>query len=189
MHNHVNLVHTLASKIDTHFPTVAAQLRSFGGYKTGIFGKWYAYTARASLAAVAHTARRHLGDEVQNRPSGFDEFEILRNHGSYFDPEFISAQGSHYESGYTTDLITDKTIEFMSRSKAEGKPFFVMSHHKAPHAPWDPHPRYQELYAEPIKVPDTFDDDYKNRAAAAAAANMRIKVCPASWCVGGSGRS
>lgn len=64
----------------------------------------------------------------------------------------------------------------MDRAKKDDKPFVVMSHHKAPHAPWDPHPRHEHLFKEEIRVPDTFDDDYKNRAKAAEAANMRIKV-------------
>lgn len=158
VHNHVNLVHTLASKIDTRFPTLAEQMRSFGGYTTGIFGKW------------------HLGEGKDHEPSGFDKWAVLRNHGTYFDPELITADGSQFESGYTTDIVTDKTIDFMKDAKAKDQPFLVMSHHKAPHAPWDPHPRYEHLYKDEIKVPDTFDDDYKNRAKAAAAANMRIKV-------------
>ena len=55
------------------------------------------------------------------------------------------------------------------------KPFFLMCHHKAPHREWEPHPKYRELFTSDIKVPSTFDDDYKNRAKAAAEAKMRIK--------------
>ena len=58
--------------------------------------------------------------------------------------------------------------------KGENQPFFLMCHHKAPHSPWAYHPRHQELYNDPIKVPDTYLDDYKNRAAAAAAATNKI---------------
>lgn len=158
VHNHLNLVHTLASKIDTLYPNVAGHIRAFGGYKTGIFGKW------------------HLGEGEKHEPSGFDEYAVLRGHGGYYDPELITPTGSQWESGYTTDVITDKTIEFMGNAKKESKPFLVMSHHKAPHAPWDPHPRHEKLYTDEIRVPDTYDDDYKNRAKAAEAANMRIKV-------------
>ena len=50
-----------------------------------------------------------------------------------------------------------------------------MCHHKAPHREWEPHPKYRELFQSDIKVPSTFDDDYKNRAKAAAEAKMRIK--------------
>ena len=50
-----------------------------------------------------------------------------------------------------------------------------MCHHKAPHRSFEPHPRYRHLYADGnLPVPETFWDDYANRAAAAAAAKMRI---------------
>ena len=46
-----------------------------------------------------------------------------------------------------------------------------MYHHKAPHRPWEPDEKHAHLYEdEDIPEPETFDDDYQNRAAAAAAA-------------------
>ena len=56
------------------------------------------------------------------------------------------------------------------------KPFFLMCHHKAPHREWEPHPKYRELFTSDIKIPSTFDDDYKNRAKAAAANSFAIFV-------------
>ena len=50
-----------------------------------------------------------------------------------------------------------------------------MCHHKAPHREWEPHPKNRNLFNDDIVVPETFDDDYKNRAKAAAEAKMRIK--------------
>ena len=51
-----------------------------------------------------------------------------------------------------------------------GRPFFLMCHHKAPHRSFEPHPKYRGLFeGEDVKMPDTFDDDYKNRARAAGA--------------------
>ena len=55
------------------------------------------------------------------------------------------------------------------------RPFFLMCHHKAPHREWEPHPKNRHLYQSDISLPDTFDDDYKNRAKAASEARMRIK--------------
>lgn len=49
-----------------------------------------------------------------------------------------------------------------------------MCHHKAPHRSWEFHPKHKDLYKEPIRVPETFDDDYKNRAKAAKLAKMRV---------------
>lgn len=49
-----------------------------------------------------------------------------------------------------------------------------MCHHKAPHRKWENHPRHNHLYRDEIKIPDSFNDDYKNRAKAAGVARMRI---------------
>ena len=50
-----------------------------------------------------------------------------------------------------------------------------MCNHKAPHREWEPHLKNRHLCQPDISLPDTFDDDYKNRARAASKARMRIK--------------
>jgi hypothetical protein len=70
-------------------------------------------------------------------------------------------------------MITEKSIEWMKARKRD-KPFFLMCHHKAPHRSWECHPKHKNLYTEDIKVPETFDDDYKNRVKAAAYAKIRV---------------
>lgn len=49
-------------------------------------------------------------------------------------------------------------------------------HHKAPHRPWECHSKYRDWYKDEIKVPETFSDDYKNRAKAASVAKMKVAV-------------
>lgn len=49
-----------------------------------------------------------------------------------------------------------------------------MYHQKAPHRSWEWHPRYSDYYNDPIQLPDTFTDDYKNRANAASQTEMRV---------------
>ena len=56
-----------------------------------------------------------------------------------------------------------------------GGPKQSKSEHKAPHREWEPSPNHRPSYQDHIQLPDTFDDDYKNRARAAAVAKMRIK--------------
>src|SRR3546814_17068264 len=52
-----------------------------------------------------------------------------------------------------------------------------MCHHKAPHRPFAPAPRHARLFEnETIPVPESFDDDYKNRARAAGAARLRVRT-------------
>ncbi len=154
-HNHVNLVTTLDTHIDNRLPNVAKHLRE-SGYQTAMFGKW------------------HLGEGSAHEPTGFDEWSVLPGQGDYFDPVMIGPGGETVEPGYASDIITDKCIDFLDRRDAD-RPFFMMCHHKAPHRPFVPHPRYNGLYADDLPVPETYDDDYANRAAAAAAAKMRVR--------------
>ena len=157
-HNHVNCVHTLGSVINNRLPNVAKHLRAWGGYQTAMIGKW------------------HLGEGLNCSPDGsFDHWDVLPGQGKYFDPVFIDGKGRRKERGYVTDIITDKTLDFISKRDPK-KPFFVMCHHKAPHRMWESHPKHRELYKEDITVPDSFEDDYKNRARAASVAKMRVEA-------------
>ncbi len=154
-HNHVNCVTTLDTHIDNRLPNVAKHLRS-GGYRTAIFGKW------------------HLGEGKQHEPTGFDEWAVVPGQGDYWDPMFIHPEGERRHEGYATDIITDMSMDFIDRCGDE--PFFLMCHHKAPHRNFQPHPRYDHLWAnEDLPLPETFNDTYENRAAAAEAAKMRVK--------------
>lgn len=94
----------------------------------------------------------HLGEGKAHEPSGFDHWQVVAGQGEYFDPSFITPEGTHHEIGYATDIITDKTIDFLDKSRDKSKPFLVMCHHKAPHRTWQCHPRHRELYKEEIKV-------------------------------------
>lgn len=154
-YNHVNCVTTLATHMDNRLPNVAKHLQA-AGYQTGMFGKW------------------HLGEGPGHEPTGFDEWSVLPGQGDYFDPVMVDKQGPDVQPGYVTDIITDKTIDFIERRDNE-KPFFVMCHHKAPHRPFVPHPRYLNQYTDDLPVPATYDDDYANRAQAAELAKMRVR--------------
>ncbi len=154
-YNHVNGVTTLETPIDNRLPNVAKHLRT-GGYQTAMIGKW------------------HLGEGELHQPSGFDFWSVLPGQGEYFDPVLIEMGKEVEVSGYATDIITDKSLDWLNQRNPD-KPFFLMCHHKAPHREWEPHPQHRQLYQADIQTPETFDDDYKNRAKAAAQAKMRIK--------------
>lgn len=155
-YNHVNCVTTLDTPIDNRMPNVAKHLRA-GGYQTAMIGKW------------------HLGEGPAHEPTGFDFWSVLPGQGEYFDPYMIEMGQEIEVPGYATDIITDKCLDWME-ARDRDRPFFMMCHHKAPHREWEPHPKNRHLYHEEIKVPDTFDDDYRNRAKAAAEAKMRIRT-------------
>ncbi|MCS7252708.1 MAG: sulfatase [Armatimonadota bacterium] len=129
------------------------------GYVTAVIGKW------------------HLHSE----PTGFDYWCVLPGQGEYVNPTFIEMKKRSKVEGYATDIITKMCISWLRQwSENMGdKPFCLLCHHKAPHRPWTPPQRHMKLYADiEIPEPPTFDDDYSNRASAAAHADMRIADMP-----------
>lgn len=154
-YNHINGVKTLSDRIDGKQTNVAKLLQS-NGYQTAIVGKW------------------HLGHGGDADPTGFDFWSVLPGQGDYFDPAFIEMGENIKVPGYATDVITDKSIDWIA-NREKDKPFFLMCHHKAPHRPWIPDEKHAHMYEDiDIPEPPTFNDDYSNRASAAAAAEMRI---------------
>jgi arylsulfatase A-like enzyme len=154
-YNHINRVTTIGAHIDNTLPNVAKELNA-SGYQTAIFGKW------------------HLGEAENNWPTGFEEWQILQGQGPYFDPEMICNGKKHTYEGYTTDIITDLTIDYI-KNRDTSRPFFIKCHHKAPHRNWIPDEKHKNMYKdENLPLPKTLFDDYSNRSNAAKEAKMRI---------------
>lgn len=156
-YSHINGVTTLSTPMDRDLPTFVSRLQE-EGYRTGIVGKW------------------HLGEAAENRPRGFDRWEILRGQGEYFDPVFRTPEGEVRREGYATDLITDIALSWLDEWYAEDpdQPWCLLVHHKAPHRSWEPDAAHAGMYSSPIPVPATFTDDYATRGLAAHRAAMRI---------------
>ncbi len=159
--NHVNGVTTLDTHMDNRLPTFVKSLQA-QGWQTGIFGKW------------------HLGTGPQHCPDGFDDWAVLPGQGLYHNPSFIfkGPEGGqrHVVPGYVTDIITDMSLDWLNGLDRD-RPFMLMCHHKAPHRPWEPDEKHAHLFLnEMVPEPNTLQDDYSERASAAAAAEMRVGV-------------
>ncbi|MEO0444583.1 MAG: sulfatase [Verrucomicrobiota bacterium] len=131
------------------FPKLLQQ----AGYQTAIIGKW------------------HLASD----PTGFDHWEILPGQGSYYNPDFRTQEGKHRETGYCSEILTEKGKTWLSEQRDPEKPFLLMLQHKAPHRAWDPSPKYLTLFDDvTLPEPDTLFDDYEGRGSAALHQDMSI---------------
>ncbi len=155
-YSHVNAVPGIFSELDYRVPSYVQVLQD-AGYATAIFGKW------------------HLGESAQAQPRGFDEWLVFPGQGVYHDPVMIGPDGEQQIEGYATDIVTDLSLDWLGRHADDDAPFCLMVHHKAPHRPWDPHPRHADLYpVGSIPEPETFYDDHATRSNAVKQVNMSI---------------
>ncbi len=125
------------------------------GYQTAVVGKW------------------HLGEHMV--PQGFDYSEVLIGQGPYYNPPMIK-NGKHVKHvGYTTDIVTDLAMNWLSQERDPEKPFLLMYQHKAPHRNWQPGPKYLNRYDDTtIPEPETLFDDYAGRGTPARTQDMTI---------------
>lgn len=132
--------------------TTFPKLLQKAGYQTALVGKWH----------------------LISNPTGFDHWHILPGQGVYYNPQMIkNGERVKYE-GYTTDLITDFSLEWL-KGRDKEKPFLLMCQHKAPHREWCPPIRHlghdqDRKYPEP----DTLFDDYAGRGLAEKNQDMTI---------------
>ena len=122
------------------------------GYQTAIVGKWHLVT----------------------QPTGFDYWHILPGQGVYYNPPMNKNGETVKHEGYTTDLITDFSLDWL-KNRDKSKPFLLMCQHKAPHREWSPALRHlghdkDRKYPEP----DTLFDDYTGRGKAEHEQDMTL---------------
>lgn len=115
--------------LPTTHPTLPSLLKE-QGYRTALIGKW------------------HLGYPPAFGPlrSGYDEFFGPMAGGvDYFT--HCASTGAHDlwvgeeeqpHEGYLTDLISNKSVDFVKRMAQDtSQPFFLSMHYTAPHWPWE----------------------------------------------------
>lgn len=154
-HSHLNGVTTLEADIDSRQANVAKELQK-QGYQTAMIGKW------------------HMGNGGIHDPQGFDYWNIFYGQGPYYDPIMCENGNDVQFKGYSTELITDFTIDFLEKRDKE-KPFYIMCHHKAPHRRCEPSPKHAHLYDDiDLPLPDTFFDVYEGRSDAVKFNEMSI---------------
>ena len=111
------------------FPSYASHLQN-NGYQSAHIGKIH----------MAHSkGKKHI------RP-GFDYWYSFNGQGDYFNPK-VNDNGLEYqENGYITDILTDKTVDWLINKRENNKPFVLNLWHKAVHEKHLPAPRHKDLY-------------------------------------------
>jgi len=158
-YSHVNgFTNNECAPFDGSQPTFPKLLQT-AGYQTALVGKWH----------------------LESQPTGFDYYNIMNGHGQYWDCPFKEStqpweandRGFTPRPGYLTDTITDISLEWLDGKRDTSKPFCLMIHHKAPHAPHEYPAHYERLYTGTIPLPETFEDDWAGRSA--------LKDSPCRW--------
>jgi len=126
--------------LNDHVVSVS-QLLKDAGYHTYIAGKW------------------HLGLTPEQSPAakGFERsFSLMEAYASHYYPDKRSNSFweddhfANYPAGkYSTDLYTDKLIQFIKEDQDDKKPFFLYAAYTSPH--W------------PLQAPQEFIDKYQGR--------------------------
>ncbi len=140
---------------------LAIELKKLG-YTTAVIGKWH----------------------LEAEPAAFDFYKILPSQGKYFDPDFHEKGKGKWPNnivksvGYSTDIITDITIDYMKKLD-KTKPFFIMHHYKAPHDMFEYAPR-DENYMARTEIPEPaslyFQPNWGSEATRGRNDSLRTKI-------------
>ena len=109
-------------------PTLPSLLRA-GGYRTALIGKWH-------LGYPPHFGPLRSGYEVFYGPmsGGVDYFSHCGTNGAH---DLFEGEAETHDSGYLTDLITQRAVDWIGGVAPSSSPFFLSLHYTAPHWPWE----------------------------------------------------
>ncbi len=152
LHSHGNGVIDNRAVFDGSQRTMPKLLQA-AGYQTAVIGKWH----------------------LKSEPTGFDHWEVLIGQGPYYNPPLRTPGGVVRHEGYTTEIITDRTLRWLREDRDPERPFLLMMQHKAPHRNWQPGEKELHLF-EGVDIPEpaTLFDDWSGRASAAAEQEMTV---------------
>ncbi|MBM3218147.1 MAG: twin-arginine translocation pathway signal protein [Candidatus Rokubacteria bacterium] len=121
-------------------PTLPSLLRA-AGYTTALAGKWH-------LGFAPHFGPLKSGYMEFFGPlsGGVDYFTHKDSAGAH---DLYDGDAESQRTGYLTDLISDRAVDFIRRRQGQAEPFLLSVHYTAPHWPWET--RADEAEARAIK--------------------------------------
>jgi len=109
-------------------PTLPSLLRA-AGYATALVGKWH-------LGLLPHFGPLKSGyAEFFGPMSGGVDYFTHRDSAGHHD--LHEGETEAQRTGYLTDLISDRAVEFIGRQRGAAGPFLLSVHYTAPHWPWE----------------------------------------------------
>ena len=157
-HSHLNGQLDNRIRFDSSQATFPKHLQE-AGYETALIGKWH----------------------LKSQPTGFDHYEVLIGQGHYYNSDFIENGEKKRSDGYVTDVITNKSLDWLNQRDAD-KPFCLLVHHKATHRIWFPDTAlFGEFEHVAIDPPANFFDEYEGRQAAQEQAMSISKDMDLVW--------
>ncbi len=112
-------------------PTLPSLLRA-QGYRTALVGKWH-----LGYPPAFGPTRSGYEEFFGPMAGGVDYFTHCASTGAH---DLWQGEEEHIEEGYLTDMITQRSVDYIDRRAAEardGTPFFLSMHYTAPHWPWE----------------------------------------------------
>ncbi|MBM3860173.1 MAG: sulfatase [Verrucomicrobia bacterium] len=150
-YSHINGFVRNGNRFDSSQQTFPKLLQQ-AGYQTAVIGKWH----------------------LETDPVGYDHWHILPGQGIYYNPPMFRNGERVTHTGYTTDLISEFSIEWLKK-RDKSKPFMLMSQHKAPHREWAPALRHLGWNGDnKFPEPETLFDDYSGRGRAEKEQDMTL---------------
>jgi arylsulfatase A-like enzyme len=130
--------------------TVAAWLQA-AGYRTCYLGKYLNGYPAGVLPTHVPSGWTEWYSPVAGNP--YSNFNYVMNENGK-----LVRYGSRPED-YLTDVVAGKSVDFIKRAAAEGRPFFIHLALYAPHSPATPAPRHAQLFADAqLPRPPSFNE-------------------------------
>ncbi|MDR0699642.1 MAG: arylsulfatase [Tannerella sp.] len=147
-----NMGHGYFGCLNDSCVTIAEVLGS-AGYYTGMAGKWHAGNDRNSWPenrGFQYFWGTH--NYIDSYFKVLNDCEVFENGKMVISEDDYPALGASPDTEwYTTDVFTNKAIESIDKSIAEGKPFFQYLAFNSPHWPLEAHDDVIDKYLESYK--------------------------------------
>ncbi len=136
---------------------------------------WDQQTFPKLLQAAGYQTAMYGKTHLKGKPQGYNDWAVLPGQGLYYNPDFITAEGTITIEGHCTDIVTNMAIDWLKKGRKDEQPFMLMVQHKAPHRNWMPAERHLTLYDD-IEMPEppTLFDKWEDNASGARNQMMEI---------------